>query len=40
MNYLATGSIFSPDPSECKLTRAHIKVKREVIAKLEAEGLA
>jgi len=40
VNYLATGSIFRPDPCECKLTRAHIKVKREVIGRLEAEGLA
>ncbi len=40
VNYLATGSIFSPDPSECKLTRAFHEVKREVIARLEAEGLA
>ncbi|MCD6282117.1 SPASM domain-containing protein [bacterium] len=40
VNYKATGSIFLPDPCECKLTRAHIEVKREVIAKLEAEGLA
>jgi len=40
VNYQATGSIFVPDPSECRITRAHIEVKREVIAKLEAEGLA
>jgi len=40
VNYQATGSIFLPAPYECKITRAFIEVKREVIARLEAEGLA
>ena len=39
VNWEATGSIRLPDPCECKITRALLEVKREVIAKLEAEGL-
>ncbi len=40
VNYQATGSIFLPDPSECRLTWAFHEVKREALTRLEAEGLA
>jgi len=40
VNYKATGSIFLPNPYECKIHRVSCEVKREIIAKLKAEGLA
>jgi len=40
VNYEATGSIFLPDESECRLTRAFHEIKREACARREAAGLA
>lgn len=39
-NYQATKYIYSPDPNECRLTRAWIEVKRSVLARLEEEGIS
>ncbi|OPX23780.1 MAG: hypothetical protein B1H03_00725 [Planctomycetales bacterium 4484_113] len=39
VNWEATGSIRLPDPCQCKITRALLEAKREIMGKLEAEGL-
>lgn len=39
MNYQATGSIFLPDPNECKMLWAFQEFKAEAFSRLEAEGL-